>query len=796
MKKLLSILAMLALVLSLCAGMAMAAESGEIIIDWQPASLGDDPKAPEYSNVPLDPVAAFAAEHPEEYAEAVAELEQWAIEEGLDLDTFDPDSYLAEALPMAVAETDSVKKPSDRRANDAGDLSHYYTAAADSVAVGDQTGNTCWAVAAMDCLRIGEAKNGRTVPTLDPAHLVYYAYHGFTDSLCNSERDKITPDTEDRGNVYASLMTLASWAGPAATLDKSKDKDIYANNALWLENGYWLSLSGSDDRKAVKSAVQEYGAVAVSMIAAGSAYYNADTCAYCYTETNLQANYTDHEVVIVGWDDDYSLTNFNSANRPAANGAWLCRNTWGSEWGDDGYFWLSYYDTGLCQNGVAVVFDASDWGKDKNIYQYDCSYTLFTTEKINSSSITIANVYTCGAADHELLTAVGTYTTVANTAYTVEVYADLTDPSDPRSGQLAASGSGTFTYAGYQTHSFAQPPCLDKNKSFSVIYTLTFPTSGEIRLPICASATSGDFTTYNSANAGESFRLTNGAWVDRSDKSGVNYRIKAITEAHTHNWNSTTETPASCTAAGQTKRTCSCGTVEYDPITKLNHTLTHVEAKAATTLSDGNIEYWQCSECKGFFSDSQGKTSIAQSDTVIAALGFTDVAAQKYYYPEVMWAAKNGIAKGMTDTEFWPYDYCTRAQIVTFLWRCAGEPEPALSTSPFTDVRPGSYYYKAVLWAAENGIAKGITATSFHPHEYCIRADMITFLWRAAGCPTPSGNQNPFTDIRTRDYFYSAVLWASEQGIAKGVTTTTFVPNDYCQRCQAVLFLYRTYAEE
>lgn len=812
MKKLLAILAVTALALSLCVGAALAADSGEIIIDWQPASLGDDPSAPEYSNVYRDPVETFAAEHPEEYAEAVAELEQWALEEGLDPDSFDVKQYLAEALPMAASETASVTTPSTRKANDPNDLSHYYSTAADYVAVGKQGNDQiCWAVAALDCLHIGAQQQGISLAnTLSADHLVYYAYHGFTNSLSNSERDYITP-ADQRGNVYASMMTLASWGGPSAVFDKNKEADIHTDNALWLKNGYWLNFSGSSDRDAVKAAVQKYGAVAASLIAAsklssGTPYYNSDTCAYCYTETDLTANYTDHEVVIVGWDDNYSAENFKTKplneKGEALNGAWLCRNTWGSDWGNDGYFWLSYYDTGLCQNGTGLVLDAGKWGEGKNIYQYDCNYTLFTTETVNASSVTIANVYTCGAESHEILSAVGTYTTVPNTAYTVEIYVGLTDGSDPYSGRLTVRESGTFSYAGYQTHTLSQQPYLTKGEKFAVVYTLTFPTATGNKVPVSASAsaTGSDGTTmtaHTSANAGESFRLSGSTWTDRGVSANhVNYRIKAITEPDTteRTWDAgTVVTAADCTNDGL--KLYASGTVVKTEIIPAGHTLTHTQAKSATAVANGNIEYWHCSDCDKYFSDSAAATAIEQSKTVIAATGFTDVSPQRSYYPQVIWAVENGITEGMTATEFLPYDYCTRAQIVTFLWRCAGEPEPTITSTPFTDIRVGSFYYKAVLWAVEKGIAKGMTTTTFCPHEYCTRAHMVTFLWRAQGCPDPTGSKNPFTDLR-RDYYYTAVLWGAENGIVKGETTTTFVPNDYCQRWQAVLFLHRTYAEE
>ena len=170
---------------------------------------------------------------------------------------------------------------------------------------------------------------------------------------------------------------------------------------------------------------------------------------------------------------------------------------------------------------------------------------------------------------------------------------------------------------------------------------------------------------------------------------------------------------------------------------------------------------------------------------------FTDVHAEDYYYDAVLWAAQKGITGGMSDTLFAPNAACTRAQIVTFLWRAAGSPEPK-ALSSFADVTADAYYAKAVAWAVENGITNGTTDTTFGPDETCTRAHGVTLLSRAAGTNTASGNSN-FADVDANAYYASAVKWAVDNGITNGISSSLFGPDSSCTRAQIVTFLYRMY---
>ena len=169
---------------------------------------------------------------------------------------------------------------------------------------------------------------------------------------------------------------------------------------------------------------------------------------------------------------------------------------------------------------------------------------------------------------------------------------------------------------------------------------------------------------------------------------------------------------------------------------------------------------------------------------------FYDVPNGAYFYEAVKWAVDKGITNGLSDTMFGPYESCTRAQIVTFLWRAAGSPEPKTASS-FTDVPANAYYAKAVAWAVENGITNGMTATMFAPDATCTRGQSVTFLYRALK-GTASGSAN-FTDVKSDAFYADAINWAVANNVTNGTSNTTFSPNADCTRAEIVTFLYRAY---
>ena len=187
---------------------------------------------------------------------------------------------------------------------------------------------------------------------------------------------------------------------------------------------------------------------------------------------------------------------------------------------------------------------------------------------------------------------------------------------------------------------------------------------------------------------------------------------------------------------------------------------------------------------------------LALQKSTYEPIPFKDVMnAEAYYYEPVYWAVMNGITKGTSDTLFSPDKACTRAEVVTFLWRAAGSPEPTSEVNPFADVSADRYYSKAVLWAVENGITEGTGEGKFSPDTVCTRAQIVTFLWRSVGKPEPEEAENPFTDVEEGRYYEKAVLWALENDVTKGVNATSFVPEKTCTRAEVVTFLSRAAGE-
>ena len=321
------------------------------------------------------------------------------------------------------------------------------------------------------------------------------------------------------------------------------------------------------------------------------------------------------------------------------------------------------------------------------------------------------------------------------------------------------------------------------------------------------------------------------------------------------------------------KAVCEICKESYGSLDPNSHTdLKHVDAKAATAAEEGNIEYWYCKACEKYFSDADAKNGITQAQTVIpkrqssgsnysyytikatAGTGgsispsgnvsvregrdqtftitpdkgyavanvkidgesvgavtsysfenvrkahtiavsfatikiFVDVPAGSYYEDAVDWAVENGITNGVSSNMFAPDDPCTRAQIVTFLWRAAGSPAPK-SMSSFTDVPADAFYAKAVAWAVENSITSGTGEGKFSPNAICTRAQSVTFLYRASGSPAVSGSAE-FSDVSTTAFYADAVAWAAKKGITTGIGGGLFGSDNDCTRSQIVTFLWR-----
>lgn len=274
-----------------------------------------------------------------------------------------------------------------------------------------------------------------------------------------------------------------------------------------------------------------------------------------------------------------------------------------------------------------------------------------------------------------------------------------------------------------------------------------------------------------------------------------------------------------CTREGVQARDCVvCGAREEGPIPHQGHNYI-VEVMAPTCTARGYTSHY-CPGCGDRFrtdyTDPLGHRydeGVVTKEPTLTAMGrilytcigcgdtyqemipmltnpFEDIDDQAYYFVPVIWAVNRGITSGIDETHFCPDRICNRAQVVTFLWRAAGNPAPALTENPFADVPKGCFYEQAVLWAYETGITTGTDGSHFSPEAGCNRAQVVTFLHRFRGCPKPSLD-NVFPDVPKGSFFYDAVLWAAQRGITVGMDGGRFCPEAQCTRGQIVTFLYR-----
>jgi len=681
---------------------------------------------------------------------------------------------------------------------------------------------TCWAFSAIaDAEICGLKSNILTTSAADTNlsewHLDYFARHPSTDPL-----GFITGDYNAAGaylvggNPFVATMTMACWRGPADESETSSQyesisktatlADQYAyDDELHLENAYWLAAATSTDRENIKNMISKYGAATLCFYLYDGSdvnkvnylYISGDKATACYYQgCNTSTN---HEVTIVGWDDNYPASNFAkspSGAAPGSDGAWLCRNSWGNTWGDGGYFWISYYDASVVANGC-TVYDFGSADNYTNNYQYDgCTIPSLRTLGTSGGSVYYANVFTAKANTEggEALEAASTYTYFNGVPYTVTVYTDLKDASDPDSGTLAYTGEGTFDYSGFHTVPI-DPVALWEGETFAVVFKVEASSSGNLGVPTCYTTTASDWDSVNDVQAGQSFTSTDGsAWSDSSTSlasNPANVRIKAYTD----NIEQVNVTYDACggsldISTGKLPFGIACGDLP-------------------TPTRDGYV-------FQGWFTKETDGTEIT-SDTVLKSLSdltlyahwlrswtdgqFTDVSTTNWYYPNVKYCWQHSLFIGLTDTLFGTTQSATRGQVVTVLYRLAGSPA-VTGSSTFDDVSPDAYYADAVTWAKANTIAKGSDDDgngiySFRPYANITRQDFLCLLYRYAAWSDVdvTGYENTslssFSDSGSvPDYAIPAEKWSVGTGLQLGSGGNLF-PNSTISRTEVAAFLSR-----
>lgn len=417
---------------------------------------------------------------------------------------------------------------------------------------------TCWAFAAMAAAEAGmvSGKIADTAIDLSEYQLARFFYNNVNDPLGNTAGDKTIGKNRNTGmdiaddgsylklggNNMFTTWAMAGWKAGAAesvapyasirsTTPIGKLPDSVAfNNVAHMQNAYWIPLSvEASNQQLVKKMIMEYGAVATAYMHEDR-YYRQDTCAY-YVQEDMSIN---HAVSIVGWDDNFGRDKFNSGSQPVNNGAWLVRNSWGSSWGDKGYFWISYEDASL--DDMAFVFEFEKADNYKYNYQYDGSCGVRAAGW--SGNFSVANVFKVFGNQCQSLDAVSVGMYYPGTAYSIQIYRNP-EKGNPSGGtpMLQTPQTGTTTYTGYHTIKLNNPVVLRPGDTFAV--EITLPEGGAVFRD--ESYSNGNWIRFESAvSPNQSYEKVNNRWQDFAEENSC-ARIKAFTNDYNGNAEYTTE---------------------------------------------------------------------------------------------------------------------------------------------------------------------------------------------------------------------------------------------------------------
>ena len=407
---------------------------------------------------------------------------------------------------------------------------------------------TCWAFAAINSAETDAIRDGRmTIDTADlsEAQMTYFFYHRAEDPLGGTAGDKNTANgnyLNIGGNNQLNTFSLASWISPAAeevmpyknmagySTANVTDAMAYDSSVAHLQNAYWISMS---DTEIIKQMIMQYKAVATSYCSSSSYYHRVNGSYYYYYPFDSTQN---HAVSIVGWDDSIPASYFTytdssgSSYTPTTDGGWLIKNSYGSSWGMNGYFWISYEDGSLLNSqNMGVIFDYEGSDNYDHNYQYDGTVALTRLSYSQYNSCYTANVFTTNSTEE--LKAVGFYTTQPGMSYSIQVYRNLLDSSSPLGTAVFSTPvSGTELYAGYHTVKLDTSVPLNAGETYSIVVQYTSVEPG-VSFFIDRTVSYDWLSCISSNSAGEGYYSLNGSsWTDCSKNYNANLRIKAFTD--------------------------------------------------------------------------------------------------------------------------------------------------------------------------------------------------------------------------------------------------------------------------
>jgi C1A family cysteine protease/uncharacterized protein YjdB len=488
------------------------------------------------------------------------------IEDNLIIPSIDEsfDANTSSGTSTSSKEAVSTASPSTYTANYSETLPSSYSSIDHLPSVRNQGSfGVCWSFAALGAAEASIISKGLADKTIDLSELqlAYFFYHSIADPLGNTTGDKTELLQSDYlnigGNSVFTTFALAGWIGAAdeakapyetAFVSGTLDTGLAYDDAYHMQNAYWINMAS--DAAEVKKMIMQYGAVASAFYTDQSnatdstTCYNANTYAYYYNGSYT----TNHAITLAGWDDSFSRTNFNEAKQPLSDGAWLVRNSWGSGMGDNGYFWISYEDTAFnsASYSKAFVFDFESANNYDHNYQYDGANGVYGYSV--SSGGSIANIFTAsGNQDglNEALEAVAFALYDVNVDYSIQIYTDLTDITNPTSGTEALNipKTGSTTYVGYYTVPLDEAVILEEGERFSVVVTLSKSSDTTTYFFGDYSYQNSDWIKFtNATSSGQSFRKysSGSSWYDLNS-GGVTARIKAFTTDINSNDNSSSD---------------------------------------------------------------------------------------------------------------------------------------------------------------------------------------------------------------------------------------------------------------
>lgn len=567
---------------------------------------------------------------------------------------------------MGYRGVDDIKIPSvndgSTLSNDKGTLPSSYDSRSSITSVKNQGyWGTCWSFSAIAMAEANLVKKGIADRSVDLSELqlAYFFYNSVVDELGNTKGDynKALEASylEQGGNSAFTTFALANWIGVTeeykapyeATTSESYalNSNLAYDDAYHMQNAYWINMT---DITYVKSLIKEYGGVVTSYYSEEqdnrkiTKYYNGNTHAYYY-DGQFQTN---HAVFLVGWDDNYSKSNFSKS--PKSNGAWLVKNSWGSSEGDGGYFWLSYEDAALNnESSMGYVFDFEPADNYDHNYQYDGSSSVSGYGVFNGGSI--ANVFTAKgnpSGGAEKIEAVSFALYDVNVDYSIQIYTNLSNANDPASGtaMLSKPKTGRTSYVGYYTVKLDQPIEVAEGSSFSVVITLSKSNAARIYYFADESHSYDWIQFVNQTESGQSFQKTSSShsWYDLNN-IGATARIKAFTT------NATLTQPTQI-SLNKTTLSLKAGesatlTAITAPIRVSNDYITWKTSNSSVATVDSNGKVTACGIGTAIITATT-KNGISASCTVTGKLGKTTElkATQTTNQIKLSWKKQNGVS--------------------------------------------------------------------------------------------------------------------------------------------------------